>query len=108
MKKSKQKRASRKKPKVKPAVTKAEEILEKVTEPYRVVSELMSRVEVVPELADEIRKNLLNLYVIQGVTQEEVLLKELTKYSEAALKIKEFLEPIKDYVPEAIYNEMML
>ncbi|MFN3267713.1 MAG: hypothetical protein ACK416_00470, partial [Zestosphaera sp.] len=108
MKKPKQKKTSRKKPKTKPKITKAKEILEKVAEPYHVVSELMSRVGVVQELADEIRKNLLNLYVLRGVTQEEVLLKELTRYNEAALKIREFLEPVKEYIPESIYNEMML
>lgn len=106
--KQKKKKVQRKKSKVKPAATKAEEILEKVAEPYHVVSELMSRVGVVPELADEIRKSLLNLYVLQGVTQEELLKKELTKYNETALKIREFLEPVKDYVPESIYNDMML
>ncbi len=108
MKKPKQKKTSRKKPKAKPKITKAKEILEKVAEPYHVVSELMSRVGVVQELADEIRKNLLNLYVLRGVTQEEVLLKELTRYNEAALKIREFLEPVKEYIPESIYDEMML
>ncbi|MGC8975589.1 MAG: hypothetical protein ACP5KB_05275, partial [Thermoprotei archaeon] len=107
-KRSGKKKVSRRKLKTKPAITKAEEILEKVTEPYRVVSDLMSKVGVVSELADEIRKNLLNLYVLRGVTQEEVLLKELTRYKEAALKIEEFLEPVKDYVPESIYNEMLV
>jgi DNA-directed RNA polymerase subunit A" len=108
--KTKQGKATRKKgkSKVKPPTTKAEEILEKVAEPYHVVSSLMSRVGVVPELADEIRKNLLSLYVFQGVTQEEALLRELTRYNEVALKIKEFLEPVKDYVPEAVYNEMLM
>lgn len=107
-KKSRKKKVSRRELKTKPATTKAEEILERVTEPYRVVSDLMSKVGVVSELADEIRKNLLNLYVLRGVTQEEVLFKELTRYNEAALKIKEFLEPIRGYVPESIYNEMIV
>ena len=109
MKKSqKKKKVSSRKTKTKPTKIKAEEILEKVTEPYHVISSLMSKTEVVPELADEIRKNLLNLYVIQGVTQEETLLKELNRYNEIALKIKKFLEPVKDYIPLSIYDEMML
>lgn len=110
MKKSKQRKeeVQRKKPKVKPTTISAERILESVAEPYHVVNELMSRIGVAPELADEIRKSLLNLYVLQGVTQEELLLKELARYNQVALKLRDFLEPVKGYIPESLYNEMML
>ncbi len=92
---------------VKTAVSKAGEILEKISEPYKVVSEVLSEVKIHSELVDEAKRQLLNLYVFQGVTQRDILVREALRFREVSSRIKEAAEVVKDYVPESIYNEIL-
>lgn len=92
----------------KPTVTKAEEILERVSEPYRVVSEVLSGVDIPTELVDEVRRQLMNLYVFHGITGKEDLSREALRYREITSKMKKVVDSVRDYVPESVYNEMLV
>ncbi|MEM0297019.1 MAG: DNA-directed RNA polymerase subunit A'' [Zestosphaera sp.] len=92
----------------KPAVTKAEEILERVSEPYRIVSNVLNKVSIPSELVDEVRRQLMNLYVFRGLTSEDVLSREALRFREVCFKVKKVVDSVRDYVPESIYNEMMV
>ncbi|MEM0014423.1 MAG: DNA-directed RNA polymerase subunit A'' [Zestosphaera sp.] len=92
----------------KPAVTKAEEILERVSEPYRIVSNVLNKVSIPSELVDEVRRQLMNLYVFRGLTSEDELSREALRFREVCFKVKKVVDSVRDYVPESIYNEMMV
>ncbi|MEM2075129.1 MAG: DNA-directed RNA polymerase subunit A'' [Zestosphaera sp.] len=92
----------------KPTVTKAEEILEMVSEPYRIVSNVLNKVSIPSELVDEVRRQLMNLYVFRGLTSEDELSREALRFREVCFKVKKVVDSVRDYVPESIYNEMMV